>query len=94
MSHFEGFPNVAVEAMVCHSPLVVSDIAPHRSILSDDSAAFVNKDDPKEIALAIDGLLNNSDLASRRSAKAYQISQDLSLDVMAQKYRQLYLEME
>lgn len=94
MSHFEGFPNVAVEAMVCHSPLVLSDIEPHRSILSDDSAAFVNKEDPKEIALAIDGLVNNSDLASCRSEKAYRISQDLSLDAMAQKYRRFYLGLE
>ena len=91
-SHFEGFPNVAVEAMICRAPLVLSDIEPHRSLLSDNEAVFVNKESPREIAAAIDGLVQDPDSAARRAGFAHQKAVNLSLEAMASKYRQIYVE--
>lgn len=89
-SHFEGFPNVAVEAIICRCPLVLSDIQPHRAILDSDSATFVNKDDVCDVAKALDGLISEPKKKRKKANNAYEIVRFLSVEYMASKYRKVY----
>jgi glycosyltransferase involved in cell wall biosynthesis len=90
VSHYEGCPNVVLEAMACGCPLVVSDIPAHREILDEASAQLVNPDDPEAIALAIRTTLAAPDAAQRRACIAKEKVRGLSLAAMAQRYEELY----
>jgi glycosyltransferase involved in cell wall biosynthesis len=62
---FEGDPNVALEAIACGTPLVVSDIAGHRALLDESSAWVV---DPHSATAVAAGLLTA--LGDRAEARA------------------------
>ncbi len=46
----EGFGLPPLEALSCGTPVVVSDIPPHREHMKKDMAVFVDPLDPKSIA--------------------------------------------
>ena len=89
-SHFEGFPNVVVEAMLNKCPLVVSDIEPHRAFLDEKSALFVCHTDEVSIADGIEQLLQDKNSARLRVEAAYAIAERLSIKVMVEKYEYVY----
>jgi glycosyltransferase involved in cell wall biosynthesis len=66
ISRYEGNPNCVLEAVACGCPVVVSDIPEHREFLDDSSAQFVSEFDPRVLATAIQGVLD--DPAGARSA--------------------------
>lgn len=90
MSHFEGFPNVLIEAMLNKCPIVVSDIGPHREFLSNESAVFADKDDSKDIAETIMQVVNDPSGASERVEKAYAEAMKYSIEGMVGQYSALY----
>jgi glycosyltransferase involved in cell wall biosynthesis len=90
VSHYEGFPNGLIEAMINRCPLVVSDIPPHREFLDETTARFVNKQDPQSIAQGILETLNNVPAAALQADKAFDIAKQFSIKMMADKYEALY----
>ena len=57
VSHYEGCPNVVLEAMACGCPVVVSNIPAHREILDEATAPGpVNPDDPQYCQAYPDGV--------------------------------------
>lgn len=92
ISMFEGHPNTVLEAMVCGSPLVVSDIPAHREFLDEKSALLVNPHDSQAIAEAITNVLSRPDDALRRAQNARLLAEQWSVSAIAQRYEQVYLQ--
>jgi glycosyltransferase involved in cell wall biosynthesis len=90
LSRYEGMPNVVVEAMACGTPLVVSDIAAHRSVLDRDSALFVDGSSVAETADALNRVLTGLDAARCRALRARQRAGAWSLDAHADAMTAIY----
>jgi glycosyltransferase involved in cell wall biosynthesis len=90
VSHYEGCPNVVLEAMACGCPLVVSDIPAHREILDEASALLVNPRDPAAIAQAIRWTLSAPQAAQQRATVAREKVAGRSIAAIAQSYEEFY----
>ena len=90
VSHFEGMPNVVLEAMACVSPLVVSDIPAHREILDERSALFVPTDSPEAIGNAIVACLTDANAATVRARNARAHCLSFSSAAVAEQYIEVY----
>lgn len=93
VSYFEGRPNTVIEAMACACPVVVSDIPAHREILDEESAVFVNPDDPSDIAEGISKVLMLPAEAKKRAEKARKIASQWSIAEMTRNYEKVYKEL-
>ncbi|MEK9141291.1 MAG: glycosyltransferase family 4 protein [Nitrospirota bacterium] len=89
-SLFEGSPNTVLEAMAANCPLVVSEIPPHREILGEESALFVDPRDPRALANAICTVLEDGRAARRRVGCAASRVAQLSVENSAGQYLALY----
>jgi glycosyltransferase involved in cell wall biosynthesis len=90
VSRWEGHPNAVLEAMAAGVPLIVSDIPAYRSILDNESAAFVPAADTRAIAAAVVTTLADRGTAERRAARARSMIGSLSLDATAARYESVY----
>jgi glycosyltransferase involved in cell wall biosynthesis len=90
LSRFEGCPNVVMEAMACGCPLVLSDIPAHREILNNGAAAFVNPDDPAEVARALKVALSEGAAARNRVRTAMAHAAEWRVEQIAQLYERVY----
>jgi glycosyltransferase involved in cell wall biosynthesis len=90
LSHYEGTPNVVLEAMASLCPVVVSDIPEHREIADAGSALFVPVDRPAIAAEAIERVLADPPAAAQRARAARQRVENLSGSSAADQYVQFY----
>jgi len=91
-SRWEGRPNVVLEAMACHCPLVLSDIPPHREVAGDDALYFAG-DSAESGAGAIDMALDDRAAARVRAHRAAGRCEPLSLRSVASAYAAIYEEL-
>jgi len=89
VSRFEGLPNAVMEAAACGTALVLSDIAPHRELLSGGAAWFVDPNDVRGIAAAIAAALGDDDERAARAAAARVVRQ-WTVEAMAAGYDAVY----
>jgi glycosyltransferase involved in cell wall biosynthesis len=90
VSRFEGEPNVALEAIRCSTPLVLSDIPSHRALVDDSSARFVDEDSEADIAEGILDVIRDPAGAKRRAMNAVKTLIGRSPEDVAERYVVLY----
>lgn len=90
VSHFEGHPNVVMEAAAARCPLVLSNIPAHRELFDKSSALLVEKDSPQDITDAILNILSNPTYARYRAVKAKSMTMQFSMTATSAAYREIY----
>lgn len=90
MSRYEGNPNVVLEAMAGHCPVILSDIAAHREIADASSTLFVPVDDVQALSAATVELINDKSAARRRAERAFGRVESMTVTAMADAYEVVY----
>lgn len=90
VSHFEGHPNVVIEAAAAGCPLVLSDIPAHRELFDESTAAIVPADSPPRIAEAVLEVLHNPARSRERATRARAITAQCDLPTATAAYRSIY----
>jgi glycosyltransferase involved in cell wall biosynthesis len=89
----EGLPLAVVEGMACGLPVVLSDIGPHREILSLDSRAgeLFRKHTPEGFADAVRSAVAR-DYQTMSCAVRNVVKKELNAEVMGREYSAIYRE--
>jgi len=91
LSSREGHPNAALEAFAAGTPIILSDIPPHRA-LGDDMALFVPLRDVEATARAIRATLDDRAAARARAARARALVALLSIGAVVDQLEALYVQ--
>ncbi|MBO0959952.1 glycosyltransferase family 4 protein [Neobacillus sp. MM2021_6] len=94
-SHAEGLPMAVLEALASGLPVCLSDIEPHKELLSFNSKAGVifSEGSSTDLAEKIDDLvkMSNNEILSKNALSI--INNHLSAKVMAKKYEDVYRQL-
>jgi glycosyltransferase involved in cell wall biosynthesis len=90
LSEVEGMPNAVMEAMALGAPIVASDIAAHREILSAATALLVPLGDAAAAASGILACLSDPRPAEERARRAQEHARAWTPEVAAAAYREAY----
>ncbi len=82
--------NVILEGIACGLPAVTTDLASTRYYLTDKETIFVRDNNPVDFANSLIKLYNDPLLCSAMSSHARQRALELSWNIVAKKYEQLY----
>jgi glycosyltransferase involved in cell wall biosynthesis len=88
-ARYEPFGLAILEAAMSHCALVLADIPTFRE-LWDGTALFVSPDDPAALALAIDWLADNPDLARDWGARAADRARGFTLEAQVNQMIGIY----
>lgn len=86
----EGRPNTVMEAIACRTPVVVSDIRPHREILADDAALWFAPDDVPGLCAALGTALDGPEAARARALRATDPLPQWGPAAVAEAYEAIY----
>lgn len=89
LSDFEGNPNSVSECFAAGTPMILSDIAPHRELARGDALLVPPRDAPAT-ANAIRWALANRAVVAERAARASRRTRDWSIAAMADAYEDVY----
>lgn len=89
VSSFEGHPNVASECFAAGTPMILSDIAPHRELAQND-ALLVPPRDVAATAAALRDVLDDPITARERVNGARARVSEISISRMAAAYEDVY----
>jgi D-inositol-3-phosphate glycosyltransferase len=93
-SHYESFGMVALEAMACGTPVVVSDVGGLSQLVRHNVTGFrVRVKDPSAVADAIQRLLTNEVLRRRMGTRAACYAEDFSWTKIVDKLVGVYEEL-
>ena len=91
-SRTEGMPNALLEAMAAGCPIVCTDVAGNRDLISDgDSGVLVAPARPEALAEGILQVLEDTALAKRLGSRARRVAGEMySHSAMVRRYLQAY----
>jgi len=94
-SHSEGFSHVRLEAMASGCPVVGTDVSAAQDMTRDGVEGFVVPvGDVDALADAVLEVLTDADLAREMGRRARErVEQRFDWDVVAERYRELYVEL-
>ncbi len=88
-------PLVVPEAMACQKPVILSDIPILREFANDNNAFIIPPNNTMEIIEAVKYLHNNSDEREKIAENGMRfVRKKFDIENIAQRYEQLYLEMQ
>jgi glycosyltransferase involved in cell wall biosynthesis len=90
-AHREGLSLSALEAMAARLPVIATDVGGVRD-LAQENGMLINDNDEEALCASMKELRDNTALWQAKSDKSYEMVQDFSAKVMAQKYSELYDE--
>jgi glycosyltransferase involved in cell wall biosynthesis len=93
-SHFEGTPNVVLEAMACGVPVVVTDVSDNRTLVPDGRVGFVvPPNDAAAFGQQLVTLFEDSKLRARLGRQARDwVVEEYSTVRLADRTRRIYIE--
>jgi phosphatidylinositol alpha-mannosyltransferase len=90
----ESFGVVLLEAMAANTPIVATELPAYRAVArSEVDAVLVPGGDPCALAGALRRVLFDGDLPGRLTAAGVGRAEEFSMDRMARRYLELYVEM-
>lgn len=89
VSDFEGHPNVVSECFAAGTPMILSDIPPHRALANGD-ALLVPPRDVDATAAAIRNVLDDRTAAIERANRARARVSEISIPRMTAAYEDVY----
>jgi glycosyltransferase involved in cell wall biosynthesis len=93
-SHFEGMPNVLLEALASGLPCVATSIPGSVDVLQRGGGLLVPPEDEFALANALDALATDAARRIAAGAEARRIAcEDFSLEAVADRYQALYREL-
>lgn len=93
-SHYEGMPNVVLEAMAAGKPVVCSRVEGSRELIGDDPDQGFDLEHEDQFAAKVNRFLNDADFAARiGAANQDRMAQEFSVQRMVNAYRELYAKL-
>ena len=87
----ESFGMVLLEGMACSTPVVASDIPGYSKVArAGENAVLVPPGDGAALAIGIEKVLRNPDLADRLVANGLERADEFSMRRLADRYRDIY----
>ena len=94
-SKMEGFPNALIESMAAGKPVVAPAVGGIKELIRDgETGKLVTSREPRAFAGAVGWFLENPEACRRvGSAAARWVRENLPLDALVRRHRDLYLEL-
>lgn len=89
-SNWEGFGLTAVELMAAGKPVIASDVDGLKQVVEGAGLIF-EKGNPRQLAEKINTLLQNPEIYAETAAKCFDRASQFDIQLMADKYLQVYL---
>lgn len=92
-SRYEGFGLVALEALACARPVVLSRVGGLPEVVPEGAGVFVEPQDPDALAASLLSVISSPERASSLSAAGPAVAARYSWDATAARYAELYEEL-
>ena len=89
LSKYEGMPNSVIEAGLCKTPLLLSNIPTHLEVIPMDLAEYINNYNSDDLTKKIIDCIYSSNIKNKCQL-LYKHLQNYSLEIMVDKYILLY----
>ena len=92
-SSYEALPYVALEAMACGTPIVVSSAVPEEVVINSFNGIRVNSFNPQDYANALEKLLTDEELWLKLSRNGLEFVKQFEYIEIAKKYVSIVSEL-